>query len=186
MKKIFMTLVAVALTVSSNAQWYVGGTVGIANTKNSTVDNKTTFNIQPEIGYNINTEWGVGVILGYHKGYCSLMNGDQYATDDTETKVFTVAPYARYKFINIKGVTIFADLGIIYSNYKDYGNAFIVGISPGASFNLTKHISFLTRIGFLGYQSFSPKGDGKTSSAWGADFNGNNVKFGIYYNFYFS
>src|SRR5574344_613049 len=183
MKKIFMTLVAVALTVSANAQWYVGGTVGFASTKNASVDSKTTFKIQPEVGYNINTDWAVGVIVGYHKGYCNLMDGIQYTATNMDEKIFTVAPYVRYKFINFKGGKVFTDLGFGYANYKYEGNLFFVGITPGVSIDITKHISFLTEFGFVGYQSYTPKGDGKTSSAWGADFNGNNIKFGIYYNF---
>ena len=54
MKKILMTLAVAFVAVAANAQVYVGGSVGIASSKQGGGKNVTTYQVLPEIGYNIN------------------------------------------------------------------------------------------------------------------------------------
>ena len=56
-----MTLVAVAMAVSVNAQGYFGGSIGVASVKNGGADAETTYKFVPEIGWNFNSEWAAGV-----------------------------------------------------------------------------------------------------------------------------
>lgn len=50
MRKIFMTLVALVMTVAANAQVFVGGEVGFWRNYE---DNHTSFTVAPQVGYNI-------------------------------------------------------------------------------------------------------------------------------------
>ena len=97
MKKILMTLAAVAMAATVNAQVFVGGSVGVASVKVGSADAKTTYKFIPEVGYNFNDDWAVGVQLGYQKGACNLLTGSY--GQDVETELFQVNPYARYTFL---------------------------------------------------------------------------------------
>ena len=48
MKKLFLTLAVAFASLAANAQLYVGGEVGAWRNSD---DNKTDFNLKPEIGY---------------------------------------------------------------------------------------------------------------------------------------
>lgn len=175
-----MTLVATMMTVAASAQFYVGGSLGIGSVKAGNLDAETTYKIVPEVGYNINDEWAVGIALGYQKGACTLGQG-AYA-QDVDLKVFGVNPYVRNTFLNTKYVNVFVDGGLAYENYKDFGNNFQVGLKPGVAVNFNDKLSFVAHFGFIGYETFSPKGDGKSSNTVGVDLDGNNITFGLYWN----
>ena len=72
MKKLLMTLVAsVAIAVSANAQVFVGGSVGFGSVKVAGGDSEVTYKIVPEVGYNFNKNWAIGLKIGYQKGACN-------------------------------------------------------------------------------------------------------------------
>ncbi|MBQ1393585.1 MAG: outer membrane beta-barrel protein, partial [Lachnospiraceae bacterium] len=102
MKKVMMTLVAAMITVAASAQVYVGGSLGIGSVKLGGNDAKTSFKIVPEIGYNINDEWAVGLAIGYQQGECKLGKADYL--QETEMKLFGVNPYVRNTFLRTKYV----------------------------------------------------------------------------------
>lgn len=182
MKKVMMTLVAALMTVAASAQVYVGGSVGVASVKNGGNDAETTYKFVPEVGYSINDTWAVGVALGYQKGTCDLINKGGYG-QDVKTEIFSVNPYARYTFLNSKMINLFVDGGVGFSSYKDLGSEFQIGLKPGVAVNLSEKVSFVAHVGFVGFDTFSPKGEGKSSNKVGVDLNGNNITFGLYYNF---
>lgn len=66
MKKIYLTLVALVMTVAASAQVFVGGEVGFWRNYE---DNHTAFNVAPQIGYNLNSEWALGIEVGYDYNY---------------------------------------------------------------------------------------------------------------------
>lgn len=174
MKKIMMTLVAVAMATTMNAQWYVGGGVGYNHTK--VEDAKTnTFKIVPEIGYNINDSWAVGLGIGYTYN----------KVDDVKTNGFTVSPYVRYTFVKWEKVNLFCDLGVEY-NYTKAGevktNAFGVGLFPGIAVNLNDKISFVTKVGALSY-AHAKVTDGPKADQFNIGLDGSDLSFGVYYNF---
>ena len=68
-----MTLATMFIAVCANAQVFVGGTAGIANTGGEGLSDKTTFKILPEVGYNINKNLAVGTVLGYEDGSFSML-----------------------------------------------------------------------------------------------------------------
>lgn len=179
MKKIMMTLVAVAMATTMNAQWYVGGSVGFGSVKHG--DSESTYKFIPEVGYNLNDQWAVGVAFGYQKGDASFGNGNESINQDVLTETFTVSPYARYTVTSSDAVSVFVDGGIDYKSIKDNGSVFGIGLRPGIAVKASDKLSFVAHLGFVGYENYSPK-HGDSSNAFGLDLS-NNVSFGLYYNF---
>ena len=182
MKKILMTMAAAFVAVTMSAQVYVGGSIGVGSVKLGNADAETLFKIVPEVGYNINDAWAVGVALGYQKGESDLMTDMLF--DNGTQELFQICPYVRYTFINSKLINVFVDGGVDFVRYKDMGTALNFGFKPGVAVNLSDNLSFVTHVGFIGYKSFNPKADGiDTSNKVGVDLNGSNLLFGLYYNF---
>ena len=184
MKKTLMTLATMFIAVCANAQVFVGGTAGIASTGGEGLSDKTTFKILPEVGYNINKNWAVGTVLGYEDGSFSMLGRSSSLSGDV--KAFEIAPYARYTFFRSKLVNLFVDGGFGIASgsasHVDF-TAFRVGFQPGLAVNLNKNFSLVTKVGFLGYEAVNPEGDNNNTHAFGFNVNGNNIQFGLYYNF---
>lgn len=185
MKKVLMTLAATVVAVAASAQVYVGGSLGVASSKQGDGDNVTTYKVLPEVGYGINNNFAVGTTIGFGKG--TPVN-----IEDESRNYFTVQPYVRYTFVHSKYVNVFVDGGFGYTHYNHaHGaqphasiNAWEVGVKPGIAVNLNKHVSFVAHVGFAGWKTAKYDFDGaKSSDAWGVDVDGNNVTFGVYYNF---
>lgn len=179
-----MTLATMFIAVCANAQVFVGGTAGIANTGGEGLSDKTTFKILPEVGYNINKNWAVGTVLGYEDGSFSMLGRSSSLAG--YVKAFEIAPYARYTFVRSKLVNLFVDGGFGFAagsaSNVDF-TAFRVGFQPGLAVNLNKNFSLVTKVGFLGYEAVNPEGDHNNTHAFGFNVNGNNIQFGLYYNF---
>lgn len=180
MKKILLLAVVMFASLNASAQFYVGGSVGFGSVKQGGGDSEFTFKILPELGYQLNDQWAVGATLGYQKGACDI--GSVNFNQNVTTEVFIISPYARYTAFDWDQVSLFFDGGISFGSYKDTGTYFGLGVSPGVAVKLTDEISFVTHIGFLGFENFSPDGGGKSSSIFGLDFK-NSCSFGVYYNF---
>ncbi len=173
MKKILMTLVAVAMATTMNAQWYVGGGVGYNHMKVGDVKTNT-FKLVPEVGYNLNEKWAVGLGIGY----------TYQKSGDEKTNGFIVAPYLRHTFVKWEKVNLFCDLGLAY-NYIKAGdvktNTFGVGLFPGLAVNLNEKISFVTKIGALSY-IHSKVTDGPKGDDFNIGLDGSDLQFSVYYN----
>ncbi len=180
MKKILLTIVAVMAAINMSAQVYVGGSIGFGSVKAGAGDSEATYKFIPEVGYNLNDEWAFGAALGYQKGACSIGNGN--FTQDVTTEIFAIDAYARYTPWDFDLVKVFFDGGFGFGSIKDGGTLFNFGVKPGVALCVTDEISFVAHIGFFGFENYSPKGDGKSSNAFGLDL-GNSVSFGVYYNF---
>lgn len=186
MKKfIFVLFAVISMAANVNAQVYIGGTAGVVNfSDDEGDDDETAFRILPEIGYNINNNWAVGGVIGYEKGSLSLLG--QHKMTGQDMKAFSIAPYARWTFVHSKYVNGFLDLGFGFMSGSYENNDFTawnIGVKPGISVNLSKHISFVTKVGFLGYEEINPDGDNNNAHDFGFNVSGNNIEFGVYYNF---
>ena len=62
-------------------------------------------------------------------------------------------------------------------------NEWSVGLKPGVAVNLNQKLSFVAHVGFAGWKSVKAEGANDDSHVWGVDLDGNNVTFGVYYNF---
>ena len=188
MKKILMTIAAAFVAVSMNAQVYVGGSVAFnaESTQQLAGDkSETTFKILPEVGYNINDEWAIGAVLGYQSNKFSAVTNsvDGYRTISSES-AFTFNPYARYTFANFGKVNLFVDGGVDFTTYsKSDATALGIGFKPGLAVNLTDELSFVSHVGFIGWNTVNPDGDDNNYSKFGLDLSGANLTFGLYFNF---
>lgn len=184
MKKIFAVALVAMMTMTVNAQVYVGGGVGL---QSSSYDgnSETFFKLMPEIGYNLNEDWAVGIAVGYGEHKTTLKSGNLKTT--AKVKAFEIAPYARYTFAKFDKVNLFVDGTVDYlhtDNAGDKNNTFSIGLKPGVAVNLNDKLSFVAHAGFLGYQNSKDDYEGaKAANTFGFDLDGSNLSFGVYYNF---
>lgn len=180
MKKIIAFAVMAVMSIGAFAQnWYAGGSVALWR---DVTDNKTTFRIVPEVGYNFNERWAVGSDIGYEHLY----------DDGIKTDVFVIDPYARFTYFKAGPVNFFVDggfgLGLGRSKYKDHKgdtvSVFSIGFKPGISVNVSSRVSLVAHFGFLGYRGTNDAGKrAGYNEALGFNFSGNDLSFGFYYNF---
>ena len=183
-----MTLAAAFVAVSMSAQVYVGGSFSLlaeSTQKLAGDKSETSFSILPEIGYNLNDEWAVGAVIGYTSnkfaGVTAYVNG--YGTNVSES-AFTFNPYVRYTFANLGKVNLFVDGGVDFTTFsKSDATALGAGFKPGLSVALTDNLSFVSHIGFIGWEQLNPDGDDNNYSNFGVSLSGANLTFGLYYNF---
>ena len=162
-----MSMAAMIVAISASAQVYVGGGVGISSTKVGEGDSKMSYKFVPEIGYQFDKNWDAGLSVGW-KG---VENGSHS---------FEIAPYARYSYCNTKLVDLFLE-GTVGYVHQDGVDGYEIGIKPGLKVKLSDHVSFVSKVGFLGYQQV---GDGAAKvKTFGFDLDGTNIQFGLNYKF---
>mgnify|MGYP002623314705 CR=1 FL=1 len=188
MKKIMMSLAALAVAATMNAQGYIGGTLGLdfenkMTDKNGKDATAMSFTINPELGYNLSDQSSVGILLGFgttnnsNEVVRSLTNIKGVNTNmklDKSLITFEIAPYYRYKFLQLGKVDIFLDaqVGFKYMKYDDdHVSNFNIGVRPGVAFNASEKVSFVAKLGKgLFYESSKPK-NGETQSSFGLNAN---------------
>ena len=184
MKKMMMIAAMMVAAISANAQVYVGGGIGFQTTSQG--DNTNTIvKLVPEIGYNLDENWAVGVALAYgHTKNSVETNGVEVSV---KSNVYGINPYARYTFAKFDKVNLFVDGGIEYVHTKSgdsKNNQFGIGLKPGVAVNLNDKLSFVAHVGFLGYQYDKDDYEGaKAANTFGFDLDGSKLSFGLYYNF---
>lgn len=166
-----MTMAAMVVAISASAQVYVGGTMGLGSTKVGDGDSKMSYKFVPEIGYQLDKNWDLGIAIGY-----------EGVEDGNHT--FEVSPYGRYNFTSDKLVNFFLEGGFGFAhvggNGADY-DMYSIGIKPGVKVTLSKHVSFISKIGFLGYQQ-AGEGGSKVKQ-FGLNLDATNIQFGLNYKF---
>lgn len=177
MKKLFLTMLVAVVGMTASAQVYLGGEVGFWR---NTDENKTTFAVAPEVGYNLSDKWALGLKIGYMYQYTGIKDN-----------AVQVAPYARWTAVNFGNVSIFIDGGFGFSTHKYSGdgvdsdsyNAWYVGLRPGVDVKLSKNIDFVAHCGFLGYRDKDENSYNYGDQGFGVGVSGDDLSFGIYYTF---
>lgn len=183
MKKIMMTLAAVCVAATMNAQVYVGGSLGFESTSHDGNTN-SELTLMPEIGYALDDNLAVGIAFGYAQDKSTVkQNNVEVSVTD---KKFKINPYLRYTFLNLDKVNVFVDGGLEYVHTDSEGyktNTFGVGVRPGVAVNLNDKLSFVSHFGWLGYKNSKADEDGaKAYNTFGFNVS-SAVSFGLYYNF---
>ena len=161
MKKLVLTI-AILLGVASISaqeigQFWLGGSLGVFNSKPDSGDGVTAFNIAPEVGYQLSDNLGVALRLGY--------------ADFDGPSLFSVEAFARYSFLkgDIGGLFVDGGLGFM-SEDPDTGadntDTFYLGFRPGVYINVTDRVKLVSTFGFVG---FSKVKDGDTDIAFDLD-----------------
>lgn len=189
MKKLLLAAAFVVASLSANAQVYLGGGVSFHSEDPGEGDTKTTINLIPELGYKLDDKLSIGVKLGLEHS----KQGDKSSND------YTFEPYVRYTFAKWNKVGVFGEGGFGYKHFEDKvekeignttvtaktkANAWYIGVRPGVSIDVTKNLTFLTKIGWLGYTSYKKDVDGaEAQTDLGLDLSGENLQFSLVYNF---
>ena len=170
--------------ISAKAQVYVGGEVQVSVNSTEFEDDKTTLRFLPEVGYQINDDWGVGITLGYQEGNLTHHYGGdtQYGKDNSS---FEFNPYARWNFFKSQYVNLYLQMGV-GAQFGKVGNQdftqFNIGAGPGISVNLNEHWSFLSKFGNIGYESLDIKNEPKRHHV-GGFLCGTNLAIAVNYKF---
>lgn len=159
-------------------KFYVGGSLGFTQNFVDGESTTNTFELKPELGYNINDKLSLGLALGFSRDKVKDVDGD--------TKTFSINPYLRYAFYRNGKVSIFCDGGFSYDHRNHYdakSNGFEIGLYPGVSYQISSKFSLVAHLGSLAYQYNKPEGDGAVSaSSFGLNL-WNGTAFGLYFHF---
>ncbi len=156
MKRIVFFAILSCLTMSSYAQEYfpntlekhekedpakmfLGGAITFwANDKTVKLD------LCPEMGYQFNETWGIGLLLGYQ-------HEKEYNTNITSTS-FKLSPFARWYYVHKGPFNLFLDGGVALDWDKTKRKGFEIGLRPGACIDLTEGLCLCLRMGFAGFR----------------------------------
>lgn len=204
MKKIMMTLAAVCVAATMNAQMYIGGGINFINSTNKTnpaaESTRTAFAIAPEFGYKLDDKLGVGIVLGFGTGKNKVENTTVNPNVSTETKstTFSVKPYLRYQALTAGNFNVFVDGGLGFSTTSsDNMKAamdFALFVTPGIAYNVNEKWSIVAKLDDMftfGYHKdavadVAGAPDAPSSISAGLStggFNLGSLTFGVYYNF---
>ena len=177
MKKLILLLFVACVTLSANAQFYVGGSTSLWFGKDD-----TSISILPEVGYVMNDRWAFGTEIGFIHQNQTIMdfNGLYY---DRKMNGVVVGPYARFTYFKKGMVGLFVDGGLDYRLTKvknaDAEHGVRLGLKPGVALSLTDRLSMVAKFGFLGFDhDYATAGNGG-----GFNFSGNNLSLGFYVSF---
>lgn len=189
MKKLMLVAAMMVAAISASAQVYVGGGINFNSHDPGEGDNKTTIGILPEIGYKLDDKLSVGIGLGYNHS----------KEGSVKSSNWKIAPYARYTFVKWNNVSLFGEAEFAYGHKENTtsteigeGNSIDVtkktnnwslGVRPGVAIDVTKNLTFLTKIGWFGYESSKADADGaKAVSDFDLKVSGENIQFSLLYN----
>lgn len=213
MKKLFITIAFVATAMFANAQFFVGGSLGMdfQNGKDKFVNSGTTveqdapktfeFTFAPSVGYMFNDNMGVGLDLVFGMGKVTEKDYtfDPVATFKTKTTTIGFAPYFRYVFAEVDNFKFYADARIEYlmSTPKIEGEQggttvtidgpkttnFGVGIVPGMAYMLTDNISMNCALNILELGFATEKTVTKDWDGQGTEYTQKSSDFGFGVNY---
>ena len=168
MKKLFVTLAFLAVSLISNAQFFVAGSLSAYHVGGETsykapfhtVDKapiQNGFTITPAVGYMIpGKSYGFGLGLGY-----AYSSGKKDLSKDF-TNTFDFGPFFRYAYARFDKITLYVDAKMpisVSNDKKKIGDAvaingdktFAIGgrLIPGLTYRFNDHILFTTEIGLL-------------------------------------
>ncbi len=177
MKKFLVSAVMAVMALGAFAQdWYAGGAFGFWRNSG---DNVTSFQILPEVGFNLSDNLAIGTTVGYDYSY----------EDGIKRSLVVFNPYVRYAFFKNGNVSIFCDGGVDLGFGKAKANGqssdtavtYGIGLAPGVAYSLSDNFSIVAHVGFIGYRG------GNNASyvpdQGGVLLDGNDLSFGFYYNF---
>lgn len=134
MKKLLITLLTViTVSVSANAQLYLGGNAGLSVGAASGNTN-VSFLIAPEIGYDFNESIAAGVALSF-----------------SNPSAFYASPYFRYYFTKAGNCRFLLD-AIFDVGSASSAFSWGAGINPGLAVSLNDHWGIVTHLGRIGVQ----------------------------------
>lgn len=177
MKKILLLSLFALMASISQAQIWVGGSLGI---KVDDDKKKTTISlsISPELGISLNSKWDIAVgITEVHTNYNPDI-GNSYSAN-----YLSINPFTRYTIAEVGLVSFFVDGGFIIGtgDYDGFENKtdWAIGLRPGIKLIVSSHLALTARLGYFGYR-YEGEPD---RSTFGMGVDNSNISFGGYYTF---
>ncbi|MCD8236134.1 MAG: porin family protein [Prevotellaceae bacterium] len=183
MKKVLLTAIMGVFAMVSNAQVWVGGSLGFDYTDVKDAGSVTSVSFAPEVGYNLNDKWAIGISI--EEQYVNV--SPEHGSSDNGNN-FAIAPFARYTFANSGKVSFFVDGGVIFGStefntsngfqkFNDSESYWGIGIRPGVKIGLTDRLSLVTKLGYFGYQHM------EDINEFGFGIDNNSISFGAIFSF---
>jgi hypothetical protein len=189
MKKILLSLAALALAATVKAQVWIGGEVGFTtNHTNGSDHSAIELNIAPDIGYSLSGNFSVAVALSY--GHTNNGDGSKYGMPDmtlSNVNSYSIMPYTCYTFAKAGNFAFFVISGLKHSIAHAQGlesnfNKFGVFVIPAIAFSVSDKVTLASHIGDGLYYNHTWMKDVARSNEFGFNlFHG--ISFGAYYFF---
>lgn len=136
-----------------NAQnFYGAASIGVQTVRVSEdggdATSQTAFQIAPEVGYQFNKTWGVGLTFAYQLTHVS----------DFDLSVINLYPYVRATFARVSNVDFFGELALGYGHQSAAGvgvDGFVSGLRPGLLIHLSSKFALTARTQLLGYDYYN-------------------------------
>ena len=193
MKKLFITIAFVAAAMFANAQFFIGGNLGLGTTKgkvttesqgiSTSVDSPKTMNftIAPSLGFMFNDNMGVGLDFDFNYGKFTVKGNNNTTT--VKGSAIGFKPYFRWVFAEVDNFKFYADAYVYFNTGKPKITSeangisatadgpkttrFDVGIQPGLQYNFTDHISMNCKLNLLAIAYRTNKVVSETTDAQG-------------------
>lgn len=182
MKRVILTALVLLFTLTTQAQFYAGGSLGWWREGGT---HHKHFSLLPEVGYQWSERLSFGAVAGFHKSHTEKIKEVVPAGENgTLTNSFEMQPYVRYNLLIAGPVNLFVEGTVALATSKTTGqksvNSFRAGLRPGVSVALGKRFYATAHTGFLGYADSE---SGLYRDGIGFDFSGRELNFGLFYRF---
>ncbi len=158
---------------------FVSGMVGYSSVSHPDDSKEHNFNITPRFGYFLNDFIAVGGKLGYGIQTQKNSSGDKVV--DNTTLGFEV--FGRYYLLPGSKFSVFGevDLGYGFTRdiHHDWSNGINVGLLPGLSYFVGRHVALEASFGILSYNSVSIDGQSGSTDNFKVGLNLEDINFGI-------
>lgn len=163
-----------ATVIGTNAQdykWFIGGKAGFCNGK-SNGTRTTVYTIAPEVGFRFTEDLAVATYFEYR--HSNQKHGGKKVTANE----IVLAPYVRYTFLKSGIINVFVD-GTASFGLSDL-KGFEAGFRPGIAMDLTKRLSVVANLGFIGYNNGKGVGRNDYGKGFKIDLSGYQSTVGLY------
>lgn len=179
MKKVLFAIAALASCMTASAQLWVSGGLNLDNQSYwNDDDTRTSWSLEPAIGYALDDALEVGLSFGI---------GGSSKGDDKSTN-FSIAPFARYTFLSEGDFSMFVQGQLGYTYHKDKNPlgedkswSFGVSFCPGIKYALTDQFAIVATFGNL-YFDHDDSDWGGAQNGFGLNIN-SGLNFGLVYSF---
>jgi len=172
MKKLIVSVVVMIATISmSNAQYFVGGNLGMnlsggkAKGGSTAIDLPSTFSIDfsPKVGFHLDDDFAVGLKVGLsNKTIKTPKEYSGYSDDRKESSSgWQVGAFARYNILRLNKFSVLLEGSVGVAGVKtktkvgsvttdgNPASVFAIGVLPVLSYSLTDRLSIETSCDFL-------------------------------------
>ena len=189
MKKILLSLAALAFAATMNAQVWIGGEVGFnMNHTNGSDHTAMELNIAPDIGYSLSGNFSVAIALGY--SHSSDVDGSKYGMPGmtlSNVNAYSINPYTCYTFVKAGNFAFFVIGSLKYiiahaQGIENNFNQFSVTVIPAVAYSVSDKVTLASHLGDGLYFKHTWMKDVVRSNDFGFNlFHG--ISFGAYYFF---